>query len=498
MLFSLRVIGGWWYINKLRHSSIAVERPWADLVHSLSKELGIARFVMLAESTHIQAPVVIGYLKPMILIPLGMLSGLSAEQLESVILHELIHIRRSDYLINIVQSFVEGLFFYNPFVWMLSGIMRREREHCCDDEVVLRQGKPLAYAQALATLEEVRLSRSGLSVSLAENKKELLNRIKRIMETSVHRYSGRERMIPAALLVIGLLSASWMTIQPGKSTEGTDQKERKAQIATSDTTIMRKNSTTRHYHKAVNAVDPVTTDEEIVEEIDVAVDMDPLIMEIEPIPAMPDIELIQDVEVVVPTMPTFDFRMDSIPAPKMVFPDWEEFSASFEDSFRKNFGEFYALHEKELKDMMSEMEFKFDHQFDDEWAIKMQQDVARQEEYVMRQADNVARNMDIVQQQEAWEKARAADIEKMEKDMVGLETSMIAFEKNLSEQLVKDGYLKAGEKANNINIHDGIIEVNGKAIKAADQEKYKALIDQISHARDEAHFKYSRSAGRKE
>jgi len=505
MLFSLRLIGGWWYVNKLRENSIPVEDLHTDVLQRLSEELGIVRLAMLAESPRIQAPVVIGYLKPIILIPLGMLSGLSNDQLESVILHELIHIRRGDYLINIVQSFVEGLFFYNPFVWTLSAIMRREREHCCDDEVVLHQGKPLAYALALATLEEVRLSRAGLSLSLAENKKELLNRIRRIMETSVHCNSGRQRMIPAALLVIGLLSASWMTIQPGKPGEGTNQKERKAYVTTSDTTIRHKNSTMRHDHKTVSVADPETPDQEIFEEIEVAVDIDPLIMDIEPVPAIPEIELIHDFEVAVPPMPPVDFMIDTIPAPKMVFPDWEEFSASFEENFKMNFGEFYALHEKELKDMMSKMEFKFDHQFNDEWTSKMKQDVAWQEEYAMRNAKNLSRNKDLIQQKEAWEKeakawekAHTADMVKMKTDMEALETSMKAFEKNLSDQLVKDGYLKAGENVNSININDGTVEVNGKAIKAADQEKYKALIDQLSRTRAETHFKYSNRAGRKE
>src|SRR5690606_8513761 len=103
---------------------------------------------------------------------------------------------RHDYIINLFQSLLETIFFFNPFVWMISSAIRREREFCCDDEVVRRNGSPLTYAKALAQLEEIRHSKPVFALSLAENKNQLLNRIKRIMEKSAKNYSGRERIIP--------------------------------------------------------------------------------------------------------------------------------------------------------------------------------------------------------------------------------------------------------------------------------------------------------------
>ena len=153
----------------------------------------------------------------MILIPIGMCTSLSTEQLETIFLHEIAHIRRKDYLINLLQLMVEAIYFFNPFVWIVSGIMKREREHCCDDAVVQLHGNAKAYAHALATLEELRLSKVGLSLSLAENKNQLLNRVKRLMEKSVKNYSGRERIIPALLLVIGLICASWISTHTSKT-----------------------------------------------------------------------------------------------------------------------------------------------------------------------------------------------------------------------------------------------------------------------------------------
>src|SRR5690606_16836980 len=106
--------------------------------------------------------------------------------------------------INFIQSVVETIFFFNPFVWILSRLIRREREYCCDDLVVRRYGSARVYADALVQLAETRLSAHGFALSLAEEKNQLLTRIRRIMERSVNNPSGRNRIIvPALLLAVG-------------------------------------------------------------------------------------------------------------------------------------------------------------------------------------------------------------------------------------------------------------------------------------------------------
>ena len=115
--------------------------------------------VVLLESCLAEVPVVIGYLRPAILIPAGMLTGLPAAQIEAILLHELAHIRRADYLVALAQSAVEGLLFYHPAVWWISGVLRAERENCCDDFAIAIQGDPHAYATALATIEAQPLAR---------------------------------------------------------------------------------------------------------------------------------------------------------------------------------------------------------------------------------------------------------------------------------------------------------------------------------------------------
>ena len=124
-------------------------------------------------------PTVIGWSKPVILLPATALSGLSAQQLEALLAHELAHVRRNDYVINLLQALIETLLFDHPAVWWLSRRIRIEREHCCDDLAVQVCGDELSYAKALVALEELRGPRMTLAVSAAGGS--LLGRIKRLV-----------------------------------------------------------------------------------------------------------------------------------------------------------------------------------------------------------------------------------------------------------------------------------------------------------------------------
>ena len=142
-----------------RMKYLAVESVPTEIehvLHTLSGRLRISRVVKLLNSARVQTPMVIGWLKPAILLPVGCMAGMSLRQIEAILAHELAHIRRHDYLINLFQSLIETLLFYHPAVWWVSSQIRREREHCCDDLAVAVCGDPLAYAQALSSLEERR------------------------------------------------------------------------------------------------------------------------------------------------------------------------------------------------------------------------------------------------------------------------------------------------------------------------------------------------------
>lgn len=169
-------------------------------------QLGITGFVGLAMSMRVDVPMVTGFLKPVILLPVAMLTCLSADQVEAVILHELAHVRRRDYLLNIFQVLVETVFFFNPFIWLLSAIARREREHCCDDLVVDMVQNRLGYAHALATLEEERSRYNNMALAATGNKNQLLNRIKRIIE--MKNENTAHRSLPVAIVAVLALAVT--------------------------------------------------------------------------------------------------------------------------------------------------------------------------------------------------------------------------------------------------------------------------------------------------
>jgi TonB family protein len=142
-----------------RLSRSGVDTPSAVLLAGFDKlrqRMGVSRAVRLLHSARVQVPTVAGWLKPVILVPASCLTGLSAEQIEAILCHELAHVRRHDYLVSVFQSLAEALLFYHPAVWWVSKQIRRERECCCDELAVANCGNALAYARALSYLEERR------------------------------------------------------------------------------------------------------------------------------------------------------------------------------------------------------------------------------------------------------------------------------------------------------------------------------------------------------
>ena len=154
--------------------------PLLEMVRRLSEALGISQNVQLLVSPDTGIPVVMGWRKPAIVLPPSFLRDLSSEEMETVIAHELAHIRRRDYPMNVAQAGVEALFFYHPAMWWISRQIRREREHCCDDIAVRVSGSPLVCAKALSALEE-RRSSTVSSLSPAASQGDLTMRIRRIL-----------------------------------------------------------------------------------------------------------------------------------------------------------------------------------------------------------------------------------------------------------------------------------------------------------------------------
>jgi TonB family protein len=157
----------------------AAPKELQSLLRQLAARLQVARAVQLMHTAVVQVPTVIGWLRPVILLPIGCFSGLSQTQIEALLAHELAHIRRHDYLVSVFQSVVEALLFYHPAVWWVSRQVRQERECCCDELAVGVAGDRLAYARALSLLEERRAG--SQEMALGANGGVLTMRIRRLL-----------------------------------------------------------------------------------------------------------------------------------------------------------------------------------------------------------------------------------------------------------------------------------------------------------------------------
>jgi beta-lactamase regulating signal transducer with metallopeptidase domain len=177
--FSLRSAGGFLLLERDRRKQSATVSPRVlEMCRTMQRQLGLDRVIRYCECEWLHAPAVIGWFRPIVLLPVTALTGLSEEQLQSIIVHELAHIRRLDPFVNVFQISVETLLFYHPAVWWLNKRIRAEREHCCDDAAVSLCGNPVEYARALTLMEEWR---SAPALAMAANRGSLSERVFRVL-----------------------------------------------------------------------------------------------------------------------------------------------------------------------------------------------------------------------------------------------------------------------------------------------------------------------------
>ena len=201
-LLSVWSAGGWVLAQRMKWRSRQIAAVvWQEMLARLAARLRIRRAVRLCESVLVRVPTVIGWLRPVILLPASVVARLSPREVEALLAHELAHIRRHDYLVNLVQTAVETLFYYQPAVWWVSRRIRAERENCCDDLAVSACGDALVYARALTDLEELREPAFALAASGGS----LTSRVRRLV--------GNERAGASwpvgwlGVLVLGLATA---------------------------------------------------------------------------------------------------------------------------------------------------------------------------------------------------------------------------------------------------------------------------------------------------
>jgi beta-lactamase regulating signal transducer with metallopeptidase domain len=196
--FSSGVLG----LYNLKHNAVSSsDKRLAYLMNGLKKKLNITEEVSILESHNIISPVVLGYARPLILFPVAMCSQLSINELESVIAHELAHIKRNDFIINLLQSCTEAILYYHPLVWWLCKIIREERENCCDDMAISVTSDKLSYAKTLLKIQELSsVNNTRLALAFSGNNKQFKNRIMRILNQPSSSQFLREKLIAVALL----------------------------------------------------------------------------------------------------------------------------------------------------------------------------------------------------------------------------------------------------------------------------------------------------------
>jgi len=191
-----------------------------EQVNSLSVKIGLKKHVQVGFSQWVDVPCITGCLKPIILLPFTIGNYLNADEIAAILLHELAHVRRNDYLLNIIQQAVGILLFFNPFARLTGKLINQERENCCDDAVIQITGSPLIYAKALLKLEENKQQQWHLSLAAKNKSFDLLNRIERIMKTKKTSVNIRPALLAVVLLGCSLSCLAWLNpkIDRGKVT----------------------------------------------------------------------------------------------------------------------------------------------------------------------------------------------------------------------------------------------------------------------------------------
>ena len=193
------------HVRNLRTSGTPVAPEWHSRLSLISKSLGIRRSVDILESVRIKVPLLAGALRPVIIVPAGMVTNLPFNQVETIMMHELSHLKRKDYLVNIMQLFIEGILFYHPTVWIISGLVREEREHCCDDEVLRMTDNPVNYARALIHIAEYQHFSRLVPGATGTGKHHLKFRINRILNIQTMKTNMRDKVISLSLVAVTVI-----------------------------------------------------------------------------------------------------------------------------------------------------------------------------------------------------------------------------------------------------------------------------------------------------
>lgn len=202
-----------------------LSQEWQDRLLHLRRKMGIDQAIGLVESNQVDTPLVIGYFKPIILLPIGLVNGLSVAQVEAILAHELAHVGRRDFLVNLILTSLEVVLFYHPVYWWFMARINEEREKCCDDAAVAACGNPRMYARTLLSVEEHRQS-GMLALGFAKAGGQLQNRIKRICKVAPRQHHTASLRFWLVLpLLLGAVAITYAGVSPNRVNVPTPQQE---------------------------------------------------------------------------------------------------------------------------------------------------------------------------------------------------------------------------------------------------------------------------------
>jgi len=518
LLFSFKLCGGLVQIQRLKSIGVMpISEEWQRKFDLLVKSTRITIPVRLLGSTKVTVPLVLGYFKPVILMPIGIMSGLTTEQVEAILLHELSHIKRHDFLVNIIQSIIEVIFYYHPAIWWLSSEIRKEREHCCDDQIIAHGVDKMTYAHALTIVGTINFTQNKLTMGLANNKNDLLNRIKRLVEgndqSSTNFYS---KGIPLLVLITALMSFSWYhhdkpTVENPTQFASIPMHPLAELVETFpelivvpiDTPVTRRNHTSEHRSKTtIEWTGEDGESHEIIHESELDsdnhwealedhldnIDVDfaqthDLHRVFDGLKSMQDFDFSENFLFEIDTLP--EIQMEHLIRAEAELARAKEMLNNIHFDFVQRDNE--GLSEKQLANIREEMEQM-------EYNMKLQ--MARLNDThknVLLERNQRAIKEEIQQVQKLQEEIHRRNSEfstkRMEEEMKQMQEQMInqklemriieekfeTYNKELTKQLKSDGYLKKGEKLENFQTNNRGMKVNGKPIADKDIQKYNKL-----------------------
>lgn len=254
----VKILSGLVHIQRIRHYKTSPAPAfWAERIGVLAKKLNIKKHIVLLQSAIIKVPAVVGFFKPTILVPLGLINNLSQEEVESILMHELAHIRRKDYLFNLLQCFIDIMFFFNPAILWISSLIRNERENCCDDIAINETKNKKQFIQALVSFHQYNNAAPKYAMPFAARKPKLVDRVKRIVSNNNSTLNPGEKIVLVGCLIA--FGVAFVTISNGQTDTAKKKAPQTSSSSQKSTGGANKNSSVAPKPAAKTAAAPTNT-----------------------------------------------------------------------------------------------------------------------------------------------------------------------------------------------------------------------------------------------